>query len=67
MNTQTQPKIIGLGFGLAIINDAVTIVYVVPGTSASGAGLSPGIIVQKIEGFVTKGIDWAQLSGPLMC
>jgi len=63
MNTQAQPEIIGVGFGLANIDGTVTIVYVVPGTPASRADLSPGLIVQKIDEVATNGMqekDWRQ-------
>ena len=63
MKAPTPPQIIGVGFGLAIIADVVTIVYIVPGTPAFRAGLVPGLIVQTIDGTSTKGMqqkDWHQ-------
>jgi carboxyl-terminal processing protease len=61
MNAQALPQVIGIGFGLAKLDGAVTIVYVVPNTPASRAGLSAGFIINKIDGAVTVGMqpeDW---------
>ncbi|HTQ49332.1 MAG TPA: PDZ domain-containing protein [Candidatus Acidoferrales bacterium] len=63
MNTHTHPEITGVGFGLAIIGGTVTVVYVVPDTPAYRAGLTPGMIVQKIDDVITEGMqekDWHQ-------
>jgi carboxyl-terminal processing protease len=64
-----EHAVIGIGIGLVVEKDGVTIALVLPNTPASRAGLSPGLVVQKIDGITTVGMqskDWIrQLRGPV--
>ena len=59
--SQGQEHVTGVGVALGVATNVVKIMKVFPNTPASKAGLSPGLIVQKIDGTATDGRhlkDW---------
>ena len=53
--SHAQESITGVGIALGVENRSFKIMKVLPNTPASKAGLSPGIIVRKIDGTITDG------------
>jgi carboxyl-terminal processing protease len=53
--TYAQDHFAGVGLMLAVKKDALTIIHVLPDTPAAKAGLSEGLLVQKIDGTTTQG------------
>ena len=49
-----QEHFTGIGVVLGVTNHAITIIKVLPNTPASKAGVSAGLIVQKIDGIVAR-------------
>ena len=54
ISSQAQPPITGVGIALGVRNNTVRIVKVLPNTPAARAGLTEGLVVQKIDGTVTE-------------
>lgn len=48
-----QERVTGVGIALGIEHDTLKIMKVLPSTPASRAGLSPGLVVRKIDGTPT--------------
>jgi carboxyl-terminal processing protease len=53
--SQAQESVTGVGIALGVENHTLKIMKVLPNTPASKAGLSSGLVVQKIDGTVTDG------------
>jgi carboxyl-terminal processing protease len=53
--SQAQERVTGVGVALGVETNVVKIMKVFPNTPASSARLSPGLIVQKIDGTATDG------------
>jgi predicted metalloprotease with PDZ domain len=53
--SHAQERFTGVGVGLGVENHAIKIMTVIPNTPASKAGLSAGLVVQKIDGTVADG------------
>ncbi|MGO8929475.1 MAG: S41 family peptidase [Limisphaerales bacterium] len=51
--SQAQEHVTGVGVALGVESNLVKIMKVFPNTPASKAGLSPGLILQKIDGTAT--------------
>ena len=49
-----QEHFAGTGLELAVKHDLLTIIHVMTNTPASKAGLSPGLVVQTIDGVPTR-------------
>ena len=61
--SQAQEHVTGVGVALGVETNVVKIMKVFPNTPASKAGLSRGLIVQKIDGVATDGKhlkDWVE-------
>jgi carboxyl-terminal processing protease len=61
--SQAQEHVTGVGVALGVETNAVKIMKVFPNTPASKAGLSRGLMVQKIDGTATDGRhlkDWVE-------
>lgn len=56
-NDQKQVSFAGVGLVLGIKDEKITIMDVLPNTPASKAGLVPGLVIQKINGTNTKGMQ----------
>ncbi|HTR42479.1 MAG TPA: CPBP family glutamic-type intramembrane protease [Pseudomonadales bacterium] len=54
---QPQQSIVGIGIFLAVTNNEPVITEVAPNTPAAQAGLSPGLIIQKIDGTSADGMN----------
>ena len=52
---RAEPPITGVGVALGIQAQTLTIMQVLPDSPASRAGLSPGLVVQRIDGVATAG------------
>jgi carboxyl-terminal processing protease len=50
-----QEPVTGVGVAIGVQTNVVKIMKVFPNTPASKAGLTPGLIVQKIDGTATDG------------
>jgi carboxyl-terminal processing protease len=68
-NRHAQVQFAGIGIQFAAENGGVTILHVLTNTPAFRAGLYPGLIVQKIDGTSTEGMqqsDWHyKMQGPV--
>jgi S1-C subfamily serine protease len=53
----------GVGLVLGIKDEKITILDVLPNTPASKAGLVPGLVIQKIDGTNTKGMQLEDCAG----
>src|SRR5579859_3156642 len=53
--SHAQESFAGIGVMLAVRQQALEIIHVVPDTPASKAGLSEGLVVDKIDGTSTEG------------
>ncbi len=56
-NNPKQVSFAGVGLVLGIKDEKITIMDVLPNTPASKAGLVPGLVIQKIDGTNTKGMQ----------
>jgi carboxyl-terminal processing protease len=50
-----QDQLAGIGAQMAIYHHAFTVIHVLPNTPASKAGLTSGLVIQKIDGVATAG------------
>ena len=50
-----QEPLVGIGVQSAIYRDAFTIIHVLPDSPAAKAGLTPGLVIQKVDGVPTDG------------
>jgi carboxyl-terminal processing protease len=48
-------SLIGIGIQSAIYHDAFTIIHVLPDSPAAKAGLTPGQVIQEVDGVATEG------------
>jgi carboxyl-terminal processing protease len=53
--TYAQEQLAGIGAQVAIYHHALTVIHVLPDTPASKAGLTSGLIIQKIDDVATAG------------
>ena len=53
--SHAQERITGVGVALGIEDHTLKIMKVLPNTPASKMGVSPGLLVQKIDGIATAG------------
>ena len=53
--SQAQEQVTGVGVALGVETNVVKIMKVLPNTPASNAGLTPGLILQRIDGTATDG------------
>jgi len=51
-----QEPVTGVGVAIGVKHHMITIMKVLPNTPASKAGLSAGLVVQKIDGTATEGV-----------
>lgn len=56
LNGPQPENFVGIGTQIEMKDDKVTISNVYPNTPASKAGLTPGLIINKIDGISTKGM-----------
>ena len=67
--SHAQERITGVGVALGIEDHTLKIMKVLPNSPASKTGLSPGLVVQKIDGTATDGKRLedcvAMLRGPI--
>lgn len=54
--SHAQEPVTGVGVAIGVKDHMITILKVLPNTPASKAGLSAGLVVQKIDGTATKGV-----------
>jgi carboxyl-terminal processing protease len=50
-----EERFAGIGIQAAVRHNALTVIHVIPDSPASMAGLSEGLIIQKIDGAETAG------------
>ena len=53
--SQAQESVTGIGVALGVEDNTLKIMNVLPNTPASRAGLSRGLVIQKIDGATTDG------------
>jgi carboxyl-terminal processing protease len=55
-----EERFAGIGIQAALKHNALTVIHVIPDSPASKAGLSEGLIIQKIDGAETAGKSLAE-------
>jgi hypothetical protein len=60
-----EEPLAGIGVQIAIKHNALTVIHVVPDTPASKAGLSEGLLIQRIDGTETAGKDLKECAAML--
>src|SRR5262245_4034636 len=55
-----EERFAGIGIQAGLKHNAITVIHVIPDSPASKAGLSEGLIIQKIDGAETAGKSLAE-------
>ena len=58
-----RAELVGIGIQSAIYHDAFTIIHVLPDSPAAKAGLTPGLVIQKVDGVSTEGKSVHECAG----
>lgn len=53
--TYAEDRVAGIGVQVAVHHHALTVIHVLPNTPASKAGLSSGLLIQRIDDTLTAG------------